>query len=121
MNGVAYDRRLRRIRRARRIVRTAERFRKAWGETYMKRITTFIVLNAVGWVWSSYGLAHEGRYEIAQDLSKAAITTILGIFVTYGVKSLTENISKNGYTGRKSRLSDAGEPGENTDGEGRIS
>ena len=34
------------IGRARRIVR----FRRAWGETYTKRITTFIIVNAVMWV-----------------------------------------------------------------------
>ena len=75
------------------------RFRKAWGETYHKRITTIIVANAILWVWCSYVLAWFGRYEIAQALSQTAITAILGVVVSYGVKSGVENISKNGYVG----------------------
>lgn len=84
------------IGRARRIVR----LRKAWGETYTKRITTFIILNAVCWVWCSYILAWFGRYEIAQSLSITAVTAILGVVVTNGIKSTAENVSKNGYVGK---------------------
>ncbi len=84
------------IGRARRIVR----FRRAWGETYTKRITTFIIVNAVMWVWCSYILAWFGRYEIAQSLSITAVTSILGVVATNGIKSTAENISKNGYVGK---------------------
>ena len=86
------------------------RFRRAWGETYTKRITTFIIVNAVLWVWCSYALAWFGRYEIAQSLSITAVTSILGVVVTNGVKSTAENVSKNGYVGkissRKGKLTD---------------
>ena len=75
----------------------------AWGETYTKRITTFIILNAVAWVWCSYILAWCGRYEIAQGLSQTALTAILGVVITNGVKSTTENVSKNGYVGKTKR------------------
>ena len=84
------------IARARRLAR----FRKAWGETYTKRITTAIIINAILWVWCSYVLAWFGRYEIAQPLSQTAVTAILGVVITNGVKSVTENVSKNGYVGR---------------------
>ena len=77
-----------------------ERLLTAWGETYTKRLTTFIILNAIAWVWCSYILAWCGRYEIAQGLSQTALTAILGVVITNGVKSTTENVSKNGYVGR---------------------
>ena len=87
--------------------RRRARFRKrvgsifhAWNETYMKRINTVIILNAIAWVWCSYILAWCGRYEIAQQLSQTALTAILGVVITYGLKSVTENVSKNGYVGR---------------------
>lgn len=87
------------------------RFLTAWGETYTKRITTFIILNAVAWVWCSYILAWCGRYEIAQGLSQTALTAILGVVITNGVKSTTENVSKNGYVGkiRRKKFSDVDE------------
>ena len=101
-----------RMARARRIAR----LRRAWGETYTKRITTAIIVNALCWVWCSYILAWLGRYEIAQALSQTAITAILGVVVTNGVKSTTENVSKNGWVGKiirggKKRFSDAEDSG----------
>lgn len=77
------------------------KFKKKWGETYSKRLMTLIVVNALGWVWCSYALAWYGRYEIAQALSQTAVTAILGVVVTNGVKSTAENVSKNGYVGKK--------------------
>ena len=79
------------------------RLRIAWGETYTKRITTLIILNAICWVWCSYILAWQGKYEIAQSLSQTALTAILGVVITNGVKSTTENVSKNGYVGKTKR------------------
>ena len=103
------------IGRARRIVR----FRRAWGETYTKRITTFIIVNAVLWVWCSYALAWFRRYEIAQSLSITAVTSILGVVVTNEIKSTAENVSKNGYVGkiiktagRKGKFSEIGKDKE---------
>lgn len=65
-------------------------------DSFTKVIVSIILVNAILWVWCSYGLAFLGRYEIAENLSKTAITTILGTIVTYGVKSLFENLNKNG-------------------------
>lgn len=76
------------------------RVRKAWTETYMKRLSTLIVYNAILWVWCSYILAWCGRYETAQMISQTAITAILGVVVTYGFKSVAENISQYGYRGK---------------------
>ena len=88
-----------------------ERLLTAWGETYTKRLTTFIIFNAIAWVWCSYILAWCGRYEIAQSLSQTALTAILGVVITNGVKSTTENVSKNGYVGRirRKKFSDVGD------------
>jgi len=84
----------------------------AWNETYEKRLCTFITFNAVLWAWCSYILAWFGRYEIAQPLSQTAVTTILGVVISYSVKSLSENISKYGYTGKKpSQADETGEGG----------
>jgi hypothetical protein len=94
---------VKRLARARRLARFRRRvgsFFRAWNETYMKRINTAIILNAIAWVWCSYILAWFGRYEIAQQLSQTALTAILGVVFTYGLKSVTENVSKNGYVGR---------------------
>ena len=94
---------VKRLARARKAARFKNRVRKffgAWNETYMKRILTVIVLNAILWVWCSYFLAWKGRYEIAQSLSQTAVTAILGVVITYGIKSVTENVSKNGYVGK---------------------
>ena len=81
-----------------------KRAAKAWGETYWKRIMTVIVYNAIGWVWCSYVLAWFGRPEIADELSKTALSAILGVVVAYAVKSTSENISKNGFVGKRSAV-----------------
>ncbi|MCC8123356.1 MAG: hypothetical protein LIO58_07435, partial [Oscillospiraceae bacterium] len=47
------------------------------------------------WVWCSYLLAYLGRTEIAESLSKVAITEIIGVVLVYCLKSLVENISKH--------------------------
>ena len=75
---------------------------RRWGETYHKRINSFVVLNAVGWVWASYFLAWKGYSQIAQQLSQTAVQAILGVEIAYSVKSALENVSKNGYVGKKS-------------------
>ena len=75
--------------------------RKKWNGTYEKRLCTMITVNAIAWVWCSYGLALLRRYEIAQSLSQEAVRTILGVAIAYAVKSLGENISKYGYKGKQ--------------------
>lgn len=74
---------------------------KRWAETYSKRITTFLLINAVLWIWASYYLAWRDHAQIAQQLSQTACTTILGTIVSNAVKSTVENVSKNGFVGRK--------------------
>lgn len=63
--------------------------------TTTKRIVWLCLLNGIAWVWCSYGLAWLGRTEIAESLSKVAITEIIGVVLVYAAKSLVENISKN--------------------------
>ena len=63
--------------------------------TTTKKIITFCVLNGALWVWCSYFLAYLGREEIAEGLSKVAITEIIGVVLVYCTKSLFENLAKN--------------------------
>lgn len=74
---------------------------EAWNGTYSKRLFTFITVNAVLWVWCSYGLAYKGRYEIAQELSRTAISCILGTVIVNASKSALENVSKYGWKGKQ--------------------
>jgi len=53
------------------------------------------LVNGFAWVWCSYLLAYLGRAEIAESLSKVAITEIIGVVLVYSLKSLAENLSKN--------------------------
>lgn len=60
-----------------------------------KRVVWFCLGNGVAWVWCSYFLAYLGRSEIAESLSQVALTEIVAVVLTYSVKSLFENLSKN--------------------------
>lgn len=60
-----------------------------------KLIVWAALLNGFAWVWCSYILAYLGREEIAESLSKVAITEIIGVVLVYALKSLAENLSKN--------------------------
>ena len=70
---------------------------EAWNGTYSKRLFTFITVNAVLWVWCSYGLAYQGRYEIAQELSRTAISCILGTVIVNASKSALEITERSNY------------------------
>lgn len=61
----------------------------------MKAVVWLCLVNGIAWVWCSYLLAYLGRAEIAESLSKVAITEIIGVVLVYAVKSLFENLSKN--------------------------
>lgn len=63
--------------------------------TTTKRIVYLCLFNGVAWVWCSYVLAWLGREEIAESLSKAAVTEIVGVVLVYCAKALFENISKH--------------------------
>ena len=65
-------------------------------DSFTKLAVAVVLINACAWVWCSYILAYLGRYEIAESLSQTAVTAIIGTFVTYAVKSLFENVNKNG-------------------------
>lgn len=60
-----------------------------------KKVVWLCLGNGVAWVWCSYLLAWCGRAEIAESLSKVAITEIIGVVLIYCLKSLFENLSKN--------------------------
>jgi hypothetical protein len=62
---------------------------------YSKILVTIITANAVAWIWCSYLLAALDKVQIAEDLSKTALITIIGTVVPYLVKSVFENLSKN--------------------------
>lgn len=83
--------------------------KKPWLDSFTKVIVTVLLVNAMAWVWCSYGLAYLGRYEIAESLSETAITTILGTVIAYCTKAVIENVNKHGVnlrlapmTGKKS-------------------
>ena len=63
--------------------------------TTTKRIVWVCLINGIGWVWCSYVLAFLGRTEIAESLSRTAVTEIIGVVLIYGLKALFENLSKN--------------------------
>lgn len=67
---------------------------KQKGSTTTKRLVWLCLFNGFAWVWCSYGLAYLGRTEIAESLSKVAITEIIGVVLVYALKSLVENLSR---------------------------
>ena len=75
--------------------------------TTTKLVVWFCLGNGVAWVWCSYILAYLGREEIAESLSKVAITEIIGVVLVYCLKSLAENLSKNNRWPDKEKKQDA--------------
>lgn len=69
--------------------------------TTTKRIVWACLINGIGWVWCSYALAFLGRTEIAESLSRTAVTEIIGVVLLYCVKSLFEKRESFGGIGRK--------------------
>ncbi len=72
-------------------------------DSFTKLAVALILVNACAWVWCSYILAYLGRYEIAESLSQTAVTAIIGTFISYAVKSVVENVNKNGINLRPMR------------------
>ena len=60
-----------------------------------KRVVWFILFNGVAWIWCSYLLAYLQRVEIAEELSKVALTSIVATVLGYYLKALFENFSKH--------------------------
>ena len=61
----------------------------------MKAVVWFCLCNGCGWVWSSYILAYYGREQIAESLSKVALTEIVVVVCIYALKALVEQLSKH--------------------------
>ena len=67
-------------------------------DTFTKVMVMVILINAIAWVWCSYGLAYLGRYAIAESLSETAVEAVVGTFIAYAIKAGVENVSKYGIT-----------------------
>lgn len=61
----------------------------------MKCIIWACLINGFAWVWCSYILAALDKVQIAEDLSKVALTEIIVPVAVYAFKSIVENLSKN--------------------------
>lgn len=60
-----------------------------------KHVVWVCLINGFAWVWCSYILAYLDRVQIAESLSQIAVTEIIGVVLTYCIKSTVENLSKN--------------------------
>ena len=76
-----------------------------------KRIVWLCLLNGILWVWCSYALAFIGMFRenyagasIAESLSSAAITEIIGVVLVYCLKSLFEKRKDFGEVGKDEAL-----------------
>lgn len=58
--------------------------------TFTKRKFDIILYHGIFWVDLSYILAFMDKVQIAETLSVTAVTTILGAFITYAIKSFGE-------------------------------
>ena len=63
--------------------------------TTTKKVVWICLFNGIAWVWCSYALAYLGRTEIAENLSRVAITEIIAVILVYAMKSLAENLSRH--------------------------
>ena len=84
--------------------------RKNWLDSFTKIAVMVILINAIAWVWCSYGLAYLERYAIAESLSQTAVNAILGTFIAYAVKSAVENVNKNGVNLKPTTKATAAKP-----------
>lgn len=62
---------------------------------FSKLLVGWLIANGTVWTYLSYWLAYLGREEIAETLSAAVVTEILGVMAVYAGKALLENLSKN--------------------------
>lgn len=75
-------------------------------KTTTKKIIWFCLLNGIAWVWCSYLLAWCGRADIAESLSKVAITEIISVVLLYCAKSLFEKRESFGAVGKEEKKQD---------------
>lgn len=71
--------------------------------TTTKKVVWFCIINGTAWVWCSYLLAYLGRPDIAESLSKTAVTEIIGVVLVYCLKSLFEKKESFGAVGKKEK------------------
>lgn len=62
--------------------------------SYTKNIVTFILINAVIWVYLTYILAFMDKTAIAEQLSIVVVKVIIYTILSYMVKALVENVFK---------------------------
>lgn len=62
--------------------------------SYTKNIVTFILVNAVIWVYLTYILAFMDKTAIAEQLSIVVVKVIIYTIMSYLVKALVENVFK---------------------------
>ncbi len=84
----------------------------------MKVIVWACVLNGFAWIWCSYILAALDKEQIAETLSTAAVTEIIGAVLAYALKSLVENLSKNNHWPDKRPADAQAEPETDTTDDG---
>ena len=60
-----------------------------------KKVIWICLGNGFAWVWCSYILAYFDHPQIAESLSQAAVTEIIGVVLAYCIKAAVENLSKN--------------------------
>ncbi len=84
----------------------------------MKVIVWACVLNGFAWIWCSYILAALDKEQIAETLSTAAVTEIIGAVLAYALKSLVENLSKNNHWPDKRPADAQAEPEADTTDDG---
>lgn len=60
-----------------------------------KKVVWVCLINGFAWVWCSYILAYLDKPQIAESLSQVAVTEIIGVVLSYCIKSAVENLSKN--------------------------
>lgn len=71
-----------------------------------KKILWICLINGILWVWCSYVLAFIGTFReyesvaIAESLSSAAVTEIIGVVLVYCLKSLFEKRKDFGEVGK---------------------
>lgn len=63
--------------------------------TYTKNMVTFIIVNAIAWVYLTYVLAFVGREQIAETLAVEIVKVIIGVALLYLLKATLENIFKH--------------------------
>ncbi len=78
-----------------------------------KKMIWVCLINGFAWVWCSYILAYLDKTQIAESLSQVAVTEIIGVVLSYCIKSAVENLSKNNHWPDKP--DSGGEPPPDTD------